>query len=70
MNKEITFIIHEAEEGGYYAESIGVAIFAEGDSIDELKENIKSGITCYYESSDETPVFAHLHFVKDEVFVL
>ena len=54
MNKEITFIVHEAEEGGYYAESVGVAIFAEGETIDELKENIKSGITCYYESPQET----------------
>lgn len=70
MNKEITFIVHEAEEGGYYAESVGVAIFAEGDSIIELKESIKSGIACYFEKPEDTPVFAHLHFVKDEVFAL
>lgn len=39
--KEITFIVQEADEGGYYAESVGPGIFAEGESIDELKENIK-----------------------------
>ncbi len=70
MKKEITFIVHEAEEGGYHAESVGVAIFAEGDTIDELKNNIKSGIECYYDSLENAPVFAHLHFVKDEVFAL
>ena len=70
MNKEITFIVHEAEEGGYYAESIGVGIFAEGETITDLKENIKSGINCFFDSPEETPVFAHLHFVKDEVFAL
>jgi predicted RNase H-like HicB family nuclease len=70
MNKEITFIVHEAEEGGYHAESVGVAIFAEGDTVQELKDNIKSGIECYYTEPAEQPLFAHLHFVKDEVFAL
>ena len=70
MNKEITFIVHEAEEGGYYAESVGVSIFAEGETVIELKENIKSGIGCYYDSMQDTPSFVHLHFVKDEVFAL
>ena len=70
MNKEITFIVHEAEEGGYYAESAGVAIFAEGKTIDDLKSNIKSGIECYFESKDEIPSLVHLHIVKDEIFSL
>ena len=70
MNKEITFIVQEAEEGGYYAESVGVAIFAEGETIQELKESVKSGIECYYDSITATPSFVHLHFVKDEVFAL
>ena len=29
--KEITFLVHEAEEGGYHAEALGLGIFAEGD---------------------------------------
>jgi predicted RNase H-like HicB family nuclease len=68
--KEITFLIHEAEEGGYYAEAIGVGIFAEGESMDELKKSIKSGIERYYENADDIPAFAHLHFVKDETMAL
>jgi len=47
--KELTFLVHEAEEGGYYAEAVGVGIFAEGDTIEELKQSVKSGIECYYE---------------------
>lgn len=47
--KEITFLVREAEEGGYYAEAVGVGIFAEGDTVEELKENIKGGIECYYD---------------------
>ncbi len=53
--KEITFLIHEAIEGGYHAEAVGIGIFAEGDTIDELKESIKSGIDCYFENSIDTP---------------
>ena len=36
---DITFIVQEADEGGYYAESVGAGIFDEGKTIDELKEN-------------------------------
>ena len=68
--KELTFLVREAEEGGYYAEAVGVGIFAEGDNMDELKENIKSGIECYYENTSDAPSFAHLHFVKDEIMAL
>ena len=68
--KEITFIVQEANEGGYYAESAGPAIFAEGETIDELKENIKGGVDCYYLNPEEKPSFIHLHFFKDEIFAI
>jgi len=68
--KEITFLVHDADEGGYYAQAAGFGIFAEGDTIDELKENIKGGIDCYFNKSENTPVFAHLHFVRDEIMAL
>lgn len=68
--KELTFLVHEAEEGGYYAEAVGVGIFAEGGTLEELKTSIKSGIESYYEDAVESPSFAHLHYVKDEIMVL
>jgi hypothetical protein len=46
--KELTFLVREAEEGGFYAEAVGVGIFAEGDTMDELKKSVRSGIECYY----------------------
>ncbi len=45
---EITFLVHEAEEGGYHAEAKGFGIFAEGDTINGLKESIKGGISIYF----------------------
>ena len=70
MKKEIFFLIHEADEGGYYAEAVGIGIFAEGETIEELKESIRSGIECYFEEASQMPSFAHLHFIKDEVMAL
>jgi predicted RNase H-like HicB family nuclease len=52
--KEITFLLHDAEEGGYYAQAAGFGIFAEGDTIYELKENIKGGIDCYFGNKENT----------------
>ena len=68
--KEIIFLVHEAAEGGYHAEAVGVGIFAEGETMEELKENIRGGINCFYAESSNAPSFAHLHFVKDEVMAL
>jgi len=68
--KELTFLVREAEEGGFYAEAVGVGIFAEGDSMDDLKKSVRSGIECYYEKAEDAPRFAHLHFVKDEIMAL
>ncbi len=68
--KEITFLVNEAEEGGYYAEAVGAGIFAEGETLEEVRENIRSGIECFYNKGADTPTFAHLHFVRDEVISL
>lgn len=68
--KEIIFLVHEAKEGGYYAQAVGAGIFAEGDSVEELRESIRSGVDCYYDDNEDAPAFAHLHFVKDEVIAL
>lgn len=69
MKNEITFIVREAEEGGFYAEAIEKAIFCEGETMDELKQNIKSGIECFFNGHNQ-PKFVHIHFSKDEVFAV
>jgi predicted RNase H-like HicB family nuclease len=70
MNKfEITFLVCEAEEGGYYAKAMEVGIFAEGETMEELKKNIKGGIDCFY-GNNNPPKFVHLHYSKDEVFAV
>lgn len=39
--KKVIFLVHEAEEGGYYAEGVGTGILAEGETMDELKNKYR-----------------------------
>ena len=45
---EITFLVQEAEEGGYTARALGKSIFTEGETMSELKLNIKEAILCFF----------------------
>lgn len=63
---EIIFIVEESAEGGFEAKALGVSIFTEGESYDELKQNIKEAIQAHYE--DNAPKVVRLHYVKEEVF--
>jgi predicted RNase H-like HicB family nuclease len=45
---EITFLVQEAEEGGYTARALGKSIFTEGETMEELKANIREAVRCYF----------------------
>jgi predicted RNase H-like HicB family nuclease len=52
---EIIFLVEDAVEGGYTARSLGESIFTEGDSMDELRANIRDAVDCHFEA-DEKPI--------------
>ena len=66
---EIIFIIENSDEGGYTARALGYSIHTEGETLDELKENIKDAVKCHFDEKDR-PRIARLHMVKDEVMAL
>lgn len=66
---EIIFLIEEALEGGYTAKAIGEGIFTEGDTIEEVKTNIKEAVECHFED-DKKPKLIRLHMIKEEVIAL
>ena len=45
----LQFMIHKAEEGGYYAEAVGYSIYSQGESIDETVANIRDAVKCHFE---------------------
>jgi len=65
--KEIVFVVEEDPEQGYSAKALGYSIFTEGDSLPELKDNIKDAIKCHFEK-DDMPLYVRLHIVTEEKF--
>ena len=65
--KEIIFFVEEDPEGGYTAHAVGDSIFTEGETIEELKANIKDALKCHFED-DQIPIYVRLHIVKEERF--
>jgi hypothetical protein len=63
---EIIFQIEEAPEGGYTAQALGHAIFTEGESLDELRDNVRDAVRCHFDEGTG-PKLIRLHFVRDEV---
>lgn len=66
--KEIIFEVREDEaDGGFTASALGVGIHTEGDTMEELRANVKEAVDCYFDETMEAPKVIRLHFVRDEV---
>jgi len=50
--KEIMFVGEEDPEKGYIAQALGYSIFTEGDTLEELKENIKDALKCHFDKKE------------------
>ena len=67
---EIIFEVSEDElGGGYSASALGFGIHTEGDTLDELRRNVREAVDCYFDDSMTRPRLIRLHYVRDEVLV-
>ena len=67
---EIIFEVSEDEiDGGYTASALGYGIHTEGDSLEEIRRNVKEAVDCYFDDTMIRPKLIRLHFVRDEVLV-
>ena len=67
---EITFEVSEDEvDGGYSASALGFGIHTEGETLDELRRNIKEAVDCHFDDSMVRPRLIRLHHVRDEVLL-
>ena len=65
---EIIFEITEDEvDGGYSATALGYGIHTQGDSVDDIRRNVKEAVDCYFDDGMLRPKLIRLHFVRDEV---
>ncbi len=67
MENEIIFLVDEDIEGGYNARALGFPIFTQGDTIEEVKRNIKDALECHFDRKEDIPKIIRLHIVREEV---
>lgn len=63
--EEIIFIVEESLEGGYIAKALGISIYTQADSMEQLRIAVVDAVRCHYE--DEKKRLIRLHIVKEEV---
>ena len=66
MSTEITFQVEESAEGGFEASGLGVPIFTEADTVEELRTMVRDAVECHFDP-EERPKVIRLHFVRDEI---
>ncbi len=65
--KEIMFLVEDDPEGGYSAQALGYSIFTEGETVEEIKENILDALRCHFDDVSDIPRVIRLHFVREEI---
>ena len=63
---EIIFLVEEAPEGGYTARALGASIFTEGDTMDELRQQVRDAVNCHFDDG-QRPRVVRLHIVREEI---
>ena len=63
--EEIVFLVEDSIEGGYIAKGLGVSIFTQAETIEELREMVKDAVHCHYDDSVKRII--RLHIVREEV---
>lgn len=64
---EIIFLIEDEPEGGYNAQALGHSIFTQGETVEEIKQNILDAMHCHFDDTGDIPKIIRLHFVKEEI---
>ena len=63
--EQVIFLVEESPEGGFIAKGLGVSIFTEADSMEELRIAVKDAVNCHFD--DEKKRIIRLHIVREEV---
>ena len=68
---EIIFEVSEDEvDGGYTASALGYGIHTQGDTVEEIRRNVKEAVDCHFDDTMTRPKLIRLHFVRDEVLLV
>jgi predicted RNase H-like HicB family nuclease len=63
--RELLFEVRQEADGGYVAECLTEGIYSQGDTWDELRDNVREAVAAYT-FDQEKPEGIRLHLVRDE----
>lgn len=65
---ELVFEVTQENDGGYCAECLTENIATEGDTWEQLRENVREAVRGYYfDVSPKPAITIRLHLVRDEL---
>jgi hypothetical protein len=64
--EEVIFLVEESVEGGFTAKGMGISIFTDANTLEELRERVKDAVHCHFD--DDKKRIIRLHVVREEVF--
>ncbi len=63
--EEVIFMVEESDEGGLIAKGLGVSIYTEAETIEELRIAVKDAVHCHFDDNKKRII--RLHIVREEV---
>ena len=60
MSETIFEVTEDEVDGGYSASALGLGIHTQGDSLDDLRRNIKEAADCYFDETTPRPKLIRL----------
>ena len=63
--EEVIFMVEESDEGGFIAKGLGVSIYTEAETIEELRIAVKDAVRCHFDDNKKRII--RLHIVREEV---
>ena len=62
MTKIISEVSEDEIDGGYSASALGYGIHTQGETLEELRRNVKESVECYFDETMERPGLIRLHW--------
>ena len=65
---ELVFEVTQEADGGFCAECLTEAIFTQGDTWEQLRDNVRQAVRAYhFDQPKNHPSSIRLHLVRDEI---
>ena len=65
---EIIFEVSQDEaDGGYSASAVGYGIHTQGETLEDVRANVRDAVECYFDEGMERPALVRLHLTVGEL---